>query len=143
MTSDAATTYRPTGQYGLLTAFGAGAALFCAWALWQQFDWITLIFLFGCLFAALSFASQWASRVELDDHGFWLHAPLRRRRVEFRQLDSATEAGRVTRGIVVTYHPLAASGLLDLEELHSVALPAVAQQENLLEPLRARCPRVA
>ncbi len=142
MTTDVATTYRPTGQYGLLTAFGAAAAIFCAWALWRQFDWITLIFLFGCLFAALSFANQWASRVEIDAQGFWLHAPLRRRRVEFRQIDNAVEAGRIARGIVVTYHPLAPNGLLDLDELHSVALPAVAQQENLLEALRARCPRV-
>jgi hypothetical protein len=73
--SDAATTYRPTGQYGLLAAFGVGAAIFCAWALWRQFDWITLFFLFGCLFAALSFATRWVSRVELDPQGFWLRAP--------------------------------------------------------------------
>ena len=143
MTSDPATTYHPTGQYGLLTAFGAGAAIFCAWALWRQFDGITLIFLFGCLFAAFSFATQWASRVEVDDRGFWLRAPLRSRRVEFRQLDSAVEAGRIVRGIVVTYHPLATNGLLDLDTLHSVALPAVAHQETLLEALRARCPRAA
>lgn len=143
MTSDTTKIYRPTAQYGLLTAFGAGAAIFCAWAIWRQFDWITLIFLCGCLFAAFTFASQWASRVEVDAQGFWLHAPLRRRRVEFRQLDSAVEAGRIARGLAVTYHPLTTNGLLDLDELHSVALPAVADQTTLLELLRARCPRVA
>lgn len=142
MMSDAATTYRPTGQYGLLAAFGVGAAIFCAWALWRQFDWITLFFLFGCLFAALSFATRWASRVELDPQGFWLRAPLHNRRVEFRQLDGAVEAGRIVRSIVVTYHPLTTSGLLDLDELHSVDLPAVAHQETLLEALRARCPHI-
>lgn len=143
MKSDTTKIYRPTAQYGLLTAFGAGAAIFCAWAMWHQFDWITLIFLFGCLFAAFTFASQWASRVEVDAQGFWLHAPLRRRRVEFRQLDSATEAGRIARGIVVTYHPLAPNGLLDLDTLHSVALPAVGDQATLLEALRARRPRIS
>jgi hypothetical protein len=137
------TTYRPTGQYGLLTAFGAAAALFCAWALWRQFDWITLIFMVGCLYAALAFADRWAARVEIDGQGLQLCTPLRRRRVEFRQIDSATEAGRIARGIVVTYHPLAPNGLLDLDTLHSVALPAVGDQATLLEALRARRPRIS
>lgn len=143
MTSDTTITYRPTGQYGLLTAFGAAAALFCAWALWQQFDWITLIFMIGCIYAAATFADQWAAHVEIDRQGFWLRTPLRRRRVEFRQIDSATEAGRLARGIVVTYHPLASNGLLDLDTLHSVTLPAVGNQETLLDALRARRPRIA
>lgn len=143
MTSDTTITYRPTGQYGLLTAFGAAAALFCAWALWQQFDWITLIFMIGCMYAAATFADQWAAHVEIDRQGFWLRTPLRRRRVEFRQIDSATEAGRLVRSIVVTYHPLASNGLLDLDTLHSVTLPAVGNQETLLDALRARRPRIA
>jgi hypothetical protein len=37
---------------------------------------------------------------------------------------------------------LTTSGLLDLDELHSVILPAVAHQETLLEALRARCPHI-
>ncbi|HAJ34999.1 MAG TPA: hypothetical protein DCL15_04840 [Chloroflexi bacterium] len=143
MTSDTTITYRPTGQYGLLTAFGAAAALFCAWALWRQFDWITLIFMIGCVYAALAFADQWAAHVAIDRQGFWLRTPLRRRRVEFRQLDSATEAGRLVRGIVVTYHPLSPNGLLDLDTLHSVTLPAVGDQKALLEVLQAKCPHRA
>lgn len=143
MTSDATTTYRPTGQYGLLTAFGVAAAIFCAWALWRQFDWITLIFMVGCLYAALVFGDQWAARVEIDGQGLRLHTPLHRRRVEFRQIDSATEAGRIARCIVVTYHPLASNGLLDLDTLHNVALPAVGDQEALLETLRGKRPRIS
>lgn len=142
MTIDTITTYRPTSQYGLLTAFGAAAALFCAWALWRQFDWITLIFMVGCVYATVVFADQWAAHVEIDRQGFCLRTPLRRRRVEFRQLDSATEAGRIVRGIVVTYHPLAPNGLLNLDTLHSVSLPAVGDQERLLETLQAKCLRI-
>ncbi|HHY58660.1 MAG TPA: hypothetical protein GYA08_24860 [Chloroflexi bacterium] len=143
MTSDAITTYQPTSHYGLLTAFGVGAAIFCAWALWRQFDWITLIFMIGCLFAAFSFAAQWSARVEVDRQGFWLRSLWRHRRIEFRQIDDATEAGRIVRGIVVTYHPLMPNGLLNLDELHSVTLPAVGRQQTLLEQLRARRSHVA
>lgn len=143
MTPDGTLIYRPTGQYALLTAFGAAAALFCAWALWRQFDWITLIFMVGCLYAAAIFANQWAARVELDRHGLQLRTPLRRQRVEFRQIDSAAEAGRIARGIVVTYHPLTPDGLLDLDTLHSVALPAVEDQETLLAALQARRLRIS
>jgi hypothetical protein len=131
-------TYPATSRYALLTGAGGLAALLCAWSLTRQFDWITLIFLCGCLFAAFSFAVQWRSMVELDPKGFWLRSPLRTQRVEFRQLDGAVEAGRMARGIVVTYHPLHANGLLDLDDLHSVTLPAVEQHAELLALLVAK-----
>ena len=139
-TTGIVTTYRPVERYAFLGGAGLLAALFCAWALWRQFDWITLLFCFGCLFAAASFGSQLLARVELDAAGLRLVSPFARRRVEFRQLDSATEAGRLLRVIVVTYHPLAPNGLLDLEDLHSVTLPAVNQQYELLAMLQARAP---
>ncbi len=132
--------YHPTSRYGLLTGAGAAAALLCAWSLWQQFDWITLLFLGGCLFAALAFAAQWRTVVELGEQGFVVHAPLRTRRVDYRQIDGAGEAGRIVRGIVVTYHPLRADGLLELDELHSVTLPAVDHQFELLDQLEAKRP---
>lgn len=139
----AVSTYHPTPRYALLTSAGFLAALLCAWSLWQQFDWITLIFLIGCLFAAFSFGEQWRSVVVLDEHGLTLRSPIRVRSVAYRQLDGAVEAGRVVRGIVVTYHPLRENGLLDLEDLRSVTLPAVDQQMELLADLEARCPRTA
>ena len=134
------TTYHPTPRYALLTGAGALAALLCAWSLWRQFDWVTLFFLGGCLFAALAFAAQWRTVVELDAQGFTVHAPLRPHRVEYRQIDGAGEAGRVVRGIVVTYHPFRAGGLLDLDDLHSVTLPAVDHQYELLDQLETRRP---
>lgn len=136
-----ATTYRPVERYAFLGGAGLVAALFCGWALWREFDWITLIFLFACLFAAASFGVQWLGRVEVDATGFGLESPLGSRRVEFRQLDSATEAGRLLRVIVITYHPLLENGLLDLDDLRSVTLPAVNQQYELLELLEQHAPQ--
>lgn len=137
------TTYRSVERYALLGGAGLLAALFCGWALWREFDWITLLFLFGCLFAAASFGMQMLARVEVDESGFRRVMPLGTRRVEFRQLDSATEAGRLLRVIVVTYHPLQENGLLDLDDLRSVTLPAVNQQYELLELLQQHAPQPA
>jgi len=137
------TTYRSVERYAFLGGAGLLAALFCAWALWRQFDWITLIFLCGCLFAAGSFGIQLLARVEVDESGFQVVTPMAARRVEFRQLDSATEAGRLLRVIVVTYHPLLENGLLDLDDLRSVTLPAVNPQYELLELLQQHAPQPA
>jgi hypothetical protein len=134
------TIFHPTSRYVLLAGAGAAAALLCAWSLWQQFDWITLLFLGGCLFAALAFAAQSRTVVELDAQDLVVRAPLHTRRVDYRQLDGASEAGRIVRGIVVTYHPLRADGLLDLDDLHSVTLPAVERQYELLDQLEAKRP---
>ena len=141
--TDTVTTYRPVERYAFLGGAGLLAALFCGWALWRTFDWITLIFLFGCLFAAASFGVQLLGRVEVDATGLRLETPLGARRVEFRQLDSATEAGRLLRVVVVTYHPLLENGLLDLDDLRSVTLPAVNQQYELLELLQQHAPQPA
>lgn len=137
---DSIAHYRATSMYALLAVVGLLAAGFCAWALWWQFDWITLVFLFGCLYAALTYTIQWRSNVMLDAQGFWLRTPLQTHRVEFRQLDDASVAGRVTHRIVVTYFPLRDNGLLELDELRSVTLPAVDHQAELLALLESKRP---
>ena len=133
-------TYRASSLYLALITASALAAGLCAWSLWRQFDWIVLLFLLGCLYATLTFSVQWRSHVALDAHGLSLHSPLRRHRIEFRQLDAVHEAGRVTRRLVVTYHPLQENGLVDLETLRAVALPAVERQDELLATLQTEGP---
>lgn len=137
---DVVTHYRATSMYALPAGAALLAAGLCAWALWQQFDWITLIFLLACLYAAFTYAIQWRSSVTLDAQGFWLRTPLQAQRVEFRQLDDAAIAGRVTHRIVVIYFPLRENGLLELDELRSVTLPAVDHQAELLSLLESKRP---
>jgi hypothetical protein len=137
---ESAAHYRATPLYAYLAGAALLAAGFCAWALWQQFDWITLIFLVGCLYAAVTYVIQWRSTVAIDAHGLWLNTPLQAHRVEFRQLDDAGVAGRVAHRIVVTYFPLRDNGLLDLDELRSVTLPAVDRQTELLTLLESKRP---
>ncbi|MCS6827514.1 MAG: hypothetical protein NZ553_12945 [Caldilinea sp.] len=131
-------TYRPISLYIALIGAGALAAGLCVWSLWRQFDWIVVVFLLGCLYATWVFSVQWRSHVTLDDQGLSLHSPIQRLRIEFRQIDAVHESGRITRRLVITYHPLRENGLVDLETLRATALPAVERQDELLAKLQAR-----
>ena len=72
------------------------------------------------------------------DVGAPLAQPLQ---VQFRQLAEVSEEGRLQRVILLLYHPLCADGLVDLDDLHSLALPALEEQTDLLEILQARTPQ--
>ena len=48
-----------------------------------------------------------------------------------------SEEGRLQRVILLLYHPLCADGQMDLDDLHSLALPALEEQTDLLEILQA------
>ncbi|MEJ5248972.1 MAG: hypothetical protein WHS90_14445 [Caldilinea sp.] len=137
-TPESSLTYRATSLYIALVGASALAVALCAWSLWRQFDWVVLVFLVGCLYAAWTFGVQWRSHVTLDDQGLSLHSPIQRLRIEFRQIDAVHESGRIARRLVVTYHPLQENGLLDLETLHATALPAVERQGELLATLQAQ-----
>jgi hypothetical protein len=78
--------------------------------------------------------------VVVDAEGLLCHSPSRTRRVRFGQLDNAVEAGRWMRRIVVTYYPLQPDGLVDLNQLSSLALPAVERQDLLLADLVEHVP---
>lgn len=132
--------YRPTPLYRVLVAASLLAAALCGWSLTQQFDWVTVLFLVGCLYAGGTYALQGRSWVVVDAEGLLCHSPSRTRRVRFGQLDNAVEAGRWMRRIVVTYYPLQPDGLVDLHQLSSLALPAVERQDLLLADLVEHVP---
>jgi hypothetical protein len=60
--------------------------------------------------------------------------------VQFRQLVEVSEEGRFQRVIVLLYHPLRSQGLVELDDLRSLALPALEAQTDLLELLQTRTP---
>jgi hypothetical protein len=74
-------------------------------------------------------------------NGVCVQTPLRGRRcVEFRQLASVMEAGRVNPVIALIYYPMLDNGLFDLDKPTSLVLPAVQGQAQLLTFLEAKTP---
>ncbi len=125
--------YRPQRSYTLMAYAGALVALLFAWEVGRNFAWPTLFF----FVIALAFAAanlRWATtQVELTPTGLTCHrrfaAPLH---IDFRQIVTVTQAGRMTTGITLIYYPLAANGLIDLDDPRSLFLPAMERQDELL-----------
>jgi hypothetical protein len=125
----------------LITGIAAISVLALLWLLLRRLELASVLFL---LFAAglLFFAVRSLfSRVEVDEPGLTLVRPLSQPlQVQFRQLAEVSEEGRLQRVILLLYHPLRPDGLVDLDDLHSLALPALEEQSDLLEILQARTP---
>lgn len=125
--------YRPRRFYTLMAYGGALVALLFAWEVARTFAWPTLFF----LIIALAFATVnlfWAAiQVELTPSGLTCHRrfapPLH---IDFRQIVTATEAGRGTTGISLVYYPLGSNGLIDLDNPRSFFLPGMERQDELL-----------
>lgn len=66
------------------------------------------------------------------------------RTIEFRQMLSVVQEGRVNPALLILYHPHtdrhSEGGLLDLDAVQSLSLPAVENQQALLERLEGQIP---
>lgn len=135
------TTYRPHARYVLITAVAALSIPALIWLLLRGVDLAGVLFLLfavGLLFFAVR---GLLSRVEVDERGLTLLQPFASlQAVQYRQLAEVSEEGRLQRVILLLYHPLRPDGLLDLDDLRSLALPALEEQSDLLEILQARAP---
>jgi hypothetical protein len=141
MTTTTLTTFRPHPRYVLIAGIAGLSMLVLLWLLWRRPELgSALFFAFaaGLLFFALR---SLFSHVEVDEHGLTLFRPLARpQAVQFRQLVEVSEEGRFQRVLLLLYHPLRSNGLIDLDDLRSLALPALEEQPELFELLQARTP---
>ncbi len=128
--------------YRVLALASALLVLLFVWQLRTGFDAGALLFLALMLWLALRFGRMALSRVEVLADRVRLLRPFSAPQVvEFRQLEAVYEEGRGFSSILVTYHPRQPDGLLDLEEVKHLSLPAVNDHAGLLATLIAHIPR--
>jgi uncharacterized protein (DUF58 family) len=119
--------------YRLLTLVGLAVALLFVWTLTQLFDLISFAFFLAAILFALMNVRWLLTRVELTPSGITRHDPISApQHVDFRQMVTVSEAGRITPGVSIVYYPVAESGLVDMEEPRSIFLPAMEKQDELL-----------
>lgn len=136
-------TFRPSVRYALYFLAATVLVVMFVFSLVARFDWGSLFFLGVGLVAMAWAGDQLLSRIEVDVAELRLRKPWRRpRAVAFRQMDALHPAGRLFPALVFTYHPVQPDGLLDLQDIHTLTLPAVEEQELLLHLLRARAPHL-
>jgi len=82
-----------------------------------------------------------ATRVEVTPTSLTVYAPLRKpRTIEFRQLIMVAQSGRLLQVISLLYYPRQEEGLLTLDTVASLHLPALREQAELLAKLQASTP---
>jgi hypothetical protein len=135
------TTYQPHGFYKITTAFGLLLSTVFAWEVARGLTLGALLFLAISLGIVLWSLHALFSQVQVTAQQVCVAAPLQGQRcVEFRQLLSVSENGRLNPVITLVYHPQRGDGLLDLAHAQSLTLPAVRDQEELLVQLQTKVP---
>ena len=124
------TVYRPSLRYVVFALAALVMVALIRWDLTRRVEVGTMLFFGVSLGLVLWNVRAALTRVTLMPDRVVLHVPLAQERtVEFRQLLSVTEEGRLSHAILVAYHPHAGNGLLDLEDVQNPALPTLQGQE--------------
>lgn len=144
--------FRPTPRYALMAGAGLVIGLLLLWQLLaplrggapftsEQLLSGEGLFTATSLVLALYFARQATTRVALTrqtiTRTMMLGAP---QSVELRQLMSVSESGRAGNALILLYHPLRADGLLELDDVRSLVLPALQEQDALRTYLEGQVP---
>jgi hypothetical protein len=127
--------------YQAFMLIGLLVTLLFVWTLRQGFDWLTFLFLaFAAIFAIINL--RWArTRVELTPSGLTLYEPLNQpNHVDFRQMIAVHLAGRFFPGLSLVYYPIGQNGMLDMEDPRTLFLPALDNQDELLNVLQHEIP---
>lgn len=136
-----ATIYRAHSRYRLLTLAAVALALLFVWDLSKDVEAGSLLFLGVALGLFFRYGRVLGSRVTLEDRRLRLQRPFAPDVVvEFRQLAAIHEEGRFGQSLLLHYHPLTAAGLVELDEIRSLSLPALVAQSELAEFLDKQVP---
>ena len=132
-------TFRAQPLYWFIAALCVLLILLFGWQLRAGLDWGTLFFMAIALWMTVHYAQLMASRIEIDADRLRLHTPLAAPRVvEFRQISGVHETGRGLKSIVVLYHPRMDTGIVDIDAIRTLHLPAVDKHDELLAMLTAQ-----
>ena len=132
-------TFRPSARYALYLLVTTVVVILFVVSLVARFDWGSLFFLTASLVGMIWSGDQLLTRVELDATEIRMRQLWRTpKQVAFRQMNSLEVAGRLFSSLVFTYYPLQPDGLLDLQDLYTLTLPALEEQDLLLHLLEAR-----
>lgn len=136
-----APVYLPRTTYRLFALGGAAVALLFLREILNGFSLPSLFFLLGAIAFALIHVRWALMRLELTADGVTVRAPLQAPlQIQFRQMITCEEAGRIVPGVSLVYWPISADGIVNTDVPRAVFLPAVARQDELLTALQERIP---
>lgn len=136
------TRYTPHLLYRVLAGIGAVVVVLLSIQAWRTPEPAGWFFPVLGVAVLLHFLRLAATRVTLDTHGIRVERPgAQPRTLAYRQLADIHEEGRGLRSLLLLYHPRRADGMIEPDELRSLALPALADQAALMQQLTDRMSR--
>ena len=135
------TTYRPQSVYRILVLVSAVLVILFAWDLLHGVEAGSVLFFLISVGLLLWSGRTAMTVVSVDLTTLAVSAPLSgANTIEYGQINSVSEEGRIQQSIVVTYHPRNENGMLDLDRAQSLMLPALQQQTELYKFLEQKAP---
>ncbi len=132
--------YRVSLRYWVLAIAGLGATLLLIVDMFDRVTWD------GVLFAVIgALGGLWAlwmatTRVYVSNVGLIVRRFTAVYHVDYQQIVSASVEGRFLSVISVVFHPRLDNGVIDTDQVGSLLIPALVDQEQLIEQLEARIP---
>lgn len=144
--------YQPHSRYRLMAGVSTLLFLALSWNLlapvFRGRGWLAVNMDVGLLFfmavslgIALWYLRLSFARVEVSAESVTLRMPLSRpQSVTYQQLAGVSVSHRAGRPITLLFHPKGRAGLVDPDEIASLTLPELADQETLLADLEGQTP---
>ena len=135
------TVFRPQRQYWFLAAVCLVLIGLFGWDLLHGAEAGSVLF-FAVSLGALAWSVRSTfTQVSLGPDQMVVTAPLSRpREIGYGQILSVSEEGRMGKALVIAFHPRLPDGLLDLDRVETVALPALQDQASLYAELVQKAP---
>ena len=134
--------YRASLRYWLLALGGLGATVLLIFdIITRGVTWDALLFALIGLLGGLWALWMATTRVYVSNQGLIVRRFTAVYQVDYQQIRSATLEGRLLSVVTIVFHPRLDNGLIDTEQVGSLLIPALVDQDQLIEQIEARMPR--
>jgi hypothetical protein len=132
--------YRASPRYWVLAVAGLGATALLLVDMLRGVRWDTVLFAAVGVIGGLWALWMATTRVYVADDGLVVKRFTASYKIDYRQMLSADRQGRVLGVLSILFHPRRADGLIDTEQVGSMLIPALVDQDQLIDLLAQRIP---
>lgn len=132
--------YRASPRYWVLAVGGLGATLLLLIDLFRGARWDTILFAVIGLVGGLWALWMATTRVYVLEDGLLVRRFTALYKVDYQQLLSADVQGRFLGVLSLVYHPRLDNGLIDTDQVGSMLVPALVDQDQLVATIESRIP---
>jgi hypothetical protein len=130
--------YRAALRYWVLAVGGLGATLLLIIDMFNGISWDGVLFALIGVLGGLWALWMATTRVYVSNQGLIVRRFTAVYQLDYRQIISASIEGRFLSVISIVFHPRLDNGLIDINQVGSMLVPSVVDQEQLVEQIVGR-----